>query len=170
MTPEVTVHPVTLSDDDLLQLCQVSAVGARGPGGQHVNKTQTGVVIRFGDSSVHAKADERRERQQNLRVALKRLRLQLAMHVRGGAHPRLLQGLRQGTRLPVKAAAASYALVVAVLLDALQEVDWQASPAAEACGITASQLRKALSCDGLVWQFVGKELTQRGLPMWRNGR
>ena len=97
-------HPVSKSDEQLLQCCEIRPLSAGGAGGQHVNKNRTGVELIYQtvnreeqkeqspDVVIRSQADERRERQRNLSTAVQRLRLQLAMHVRGGTELAWLAG------------------------------------------------------------------------------
>jgi len=50
---------------------------AGGPGGQHRNKTATGVRLRHRPSGIRVQATERRSRAQNLAAAWARLRARL---------------------------------------------------------------------------------------------
>ena len=72
------MHPATLPDEDLLAQCEVGRSRAGGPGGQHRNKVETAVVITHKETGVSGQASERRSQIDNKRVALRRLRLNLA--------------------------------------------------------------------------------------------
>jgi hypothetical protein len=75
-------HPACLDDEALLSQCSANKTRASGPGGQHRNKVETGVELSHTPTGVEAHATERRSVTENKRVALKRLRLALAVKVR----------------------------------------------------------------------------------------
>ncbi len=52
---------------------EVTFFRAGGPGGQHRNKTETGVRVKHIPTGIAVTASERRSRAQNLAVAFKRL-------------------------------------------------------------------------------------------------
>jgi len=57
----------------------ITFLKAGGPGGQHRNKTETGVRLRHIETGIVVTATERRSRRQNLEVAFKRLEKKLAV-------------------------------------------------------------------------------------------
>ncbi len=69
-----------LSDDALLAECDEQFFVASGPGGQHRNKTETGVRLAHRATGVVVTATERRSQLQNRREALDRLRAALLKH------------------------------------------------------------------------------------------
>ena len=75
-------HPATLEDEALLAVCRAVRKRTGGPGGQHRNKVETGVVLRHEPTGTEAHADERRSVVENQRMAVRRLRLVLAVLVR----------------------------------------------------------------------------------------
>lgn len=68
---------LALSDEALLAECDEQFFTASGPGGQHRNKTQSGVRLTHGPTGVTVAATERRSQLQNRHEALDRLRRRL---------------------------------------------------------------------------------------------
>ncbi|MBK9516710.1 MAG: peptide chain release factor-like protein [Anaeromyxobacter sp.] len=69
---------VALPEEALLAECDEAFFIASGPGGQHRNKTESGVRLVHRPSGVTVTATERRSQAQNRGEALKRLRERLA--------------------------------------------------------------------------------------------
>lgn len=65
---------LSLDDETLLGECQVEVFVAGGPGGQHRNKTESGVRLTHPATELSVTATERRSQLQNKGVALERLR------------------------------------------------------------------------------------------------
>lgn len=64
-----------LLDDEALEAqCELSFFVASGPGGQHRNKTESGVRLTHPPTEISVSATERRSQLQNRGVALERLR------------------------------------------------------------------------------------------------
>ena len=57
----------------------ITFLRASGPGGQHRNKTETGVRLLHVPTGITVTATERRSRRQNLDMAFKRLEKKLAV-------------------------------------------------------------------------------------------
>lgn len=74
---------LVLDDEALLRACEVEYFIASGPGGQHRNKTESGVRLTHPPTELSVTATERRSQAQNRGVALERLRegLVLLTHV-----------------------------------------------------------------------------------------
>ena len=71
-----------LDDAHLLAECRVETMRASGPGGQHRNKTESGVRLAHLPSGVVVQAFERRSQHENRAVAIDRLRQAIALEVR----------------------------------------------------------------------------------------
>ena len=67
-------HPAHLSEQELLDQCEVRRQRRSGPGGQHRNKVETGIFMRHQPTGVTSEATERRHQNDNLQQAIFRLR------------------------------------------------------------------------------------------------
>lgn len=74
VTPQQAARAVALTDEMLLLECVEQFFIASGPGGQHRNKTETGVRLTHLPTNLTVTATERRSQLQNRGVALERLR------------------------------------------------------------------------------------------------
>jgi hypothetical protein len=75
-------HPATIEGAELLKRCELRTQRRSGPGGQHRNKTSSGVFLTASEWGIVAEATERRSQSQNRDVALTRLRFRLALELR----------------------------------------------------------------------------------------
>ena len=91
-------HPATLTDEALLAQCEATAGRGGGPGGQHRNKVSTLINLTHRPTGQQAHAGERRSQSENKSVALRRLRLALAVHIRTPPPPDTLPPLTGKTR------------------------------------------------------------------------
>ena|SRR5205085_2936868 len=62
------------ADEDLLRECEVETFRASGPGGQHVNKTESAVRLKHLPSGLIVTCREERSQYQNKAVCLRKLR------------------------------------------------------------------------------------------------
>ncbi len=62
------------SDDDLLRECEVDTFRSSGPGGQHVNKTESAVRLRHQPSGIVVTSRQERSQHQNKALCLQKLR------------------------------------------------------------------------------------------------
>lgn len=110
-------HPATLDVDLLTNQCRMSQFKRGGPGGQHRNKTQTAIRWVHEPTGVEAQSNEFREQVRNRSVALRRLRIQLAIDLRtrwdGSTEP-------LDNRQPIDVSTGSPELIVPQGLDRLQ--------------------------------------------------
>lgn len=62
------------SDEDLLRECEVDTFRSSGPGGQHVNKTESAVRLKHLPSGVVVTSQEERSQYRNKALCLQKLR------------------------------------------------------------------------------------------------
>ena len=66
------------SDEDLLRDCEVDTFRSTGPGGQHVNKTESAVRLKHLPSGLVVTSREQRSQYQNKSACLLKLREKVA--------------------------------------------------------------------------------------------
>ena len=66
------------SDEDLLRECRFDTFRANGPGGQHVNKTETAVRLTHLPSGLTVTAQAERSQYRNKQLCLQKLREKIA--------------------------------------------------------------------------------------------
>ena len=66
------------SDEELLRECEVETFRASGPGGQHVNKTESAVRVRHLPTGLVVTSRQERSQHQNKALCLQKLRARVA--------------------------------------------------------------------------------------------
>ena len=66
------------SDEDLLRECAVDTFRSSGPGGQHVNKTESAVRLTHLPSGVVVTSQQERSQHRNKALCLEKLRQKIA--------------------------------------------------------------------------------------------
>ncbi|MBI1336709.1 MAG: peptide chain release factor-like protein [Phycisphaera sp.] len=146
------MHPADLDNQTLWEACDASAKKASGPGGQRRNKVQTAVVLTHRATGLTAQASERRSREENRRVALRRLRMQLALHVRterklteGGSA--LWKSRCRGGVIALNQDHHDVPSMIAEALDVIEQCRMDHARAADVLGCSATQLVKLLKLE-----------------------
>src|SRR5262245_3515213 len=78
--PSKVLHPMIKlpeSDEELLRECEVETFRSSGPGGQHVNKTESAVRLRHLASGVVVASQQERSQHRNKAICLQKLRTQI---------------------------------------------------------------------------------------------
>ena len=152
-----------LADDDraLLNRCDVHLYKASGPGGQHRNKVTSAVRLRHRPTGIAAHADDSRSQHQNKRLAMRRLRMNIACQLRrpvDPAEPVLPPVVRQCLFTPKRKGASQKRLeigrkdarfwpIAAFLLDLLSACEGRLADAAERLEITTGNLSAILKSE-----------------------
>ncbi len=136
-----------LSESDLLAECRVDTFRSHGPGGQHANRTESAVRLTHLSTGEVSQCQDHRQRARNQRDALARLRLRLAVRLRGQAQVAWLAPYRRAHAITIGAHHDCYPQLVALALDQLAAAAGSLSAGAAALGVSASQLAKLLSAD-----------------------
>ena len=162
-----TTHPASLPVECLLGGCEVRRLRRSGPGGQHRNKVETAVQLRHRPTGVRAEASERRSQAENQKVALQRLRLNLALEVRMARDcrtvpSRLWQSRSAGGRLSISVLSHDFPAILAEALDVIVACDWDVKRAAETLCLTTSQLVRLLQKEPRAAALLNRQRQQRG--------
>jgi ribosome-associated protein len=65
-------------DEDLLRECEVETFRSSGPGGQHVNKTESAVRLKHVPSGIVVSSQQERSQHRNKAICLQKLRDKVA--------------------------------------------------------------------------------------------
>lgn len=163
-------HPAALDLDALRKQCDVRFTRRSGPGGQNRNKVETAVILTHRPSGVVAEANEERSQARNGEEALRRLRLSLAVEVRGplGRGPSTLWRSRAaGGKLRVNPAHDDYPALLAEALDHLDAAGFDPKAAASGLGCSPTQLVKLLKGEPRALLAVNAARGERGLHALR---
>ncbi|QDU36789.1 Peptide chain release factor 1 [Maioricimonas rarisocia] len=161
-------HPAGREEEALLAECRMRQLRRSGPGGQHRNKVSTAIQLTHEPTGLIAEAGERRSQADNRRVAVRRLRMQLALEVRQPApserSPSTLwqQRCRSG-RIEINAGHADFPLLLAEALDFVASDSGDLQAAAGRLGCTASQLSRLLKMEPRAWQWLNALRKESGL-------
>ncbi len=157
-------HPATIDPDELLKRCELRTQRRSGPGGQHRNKTSSGVFLTLLQHGIVGEATERRSQQQNRVVALSRLRFRLAIGLRSPsifdtpaqlAEAQLRDQFR-GSRLRINEENVIKPAVLALILNDLHAAGGQPSLVAGAWSMSTSAIVAFLSSHAPALVYVNE--------------
>ena len=166
MAATMAAHPATFSSQRLLSDCRQKRIRRGGPGGQRRNKVETGIVLHHRPTGVEAEASERRHLRENLHLAIRRLRLKLAVMIRvpasSVASPLWRERCRSG-RIVVSDHHDDFAAILAEALDALAFAQWDHRSAARSLGCSPTQLVRLIGRWPQAWELVNRRRGELGL-------
>jgi peptide chain release factor-like protein len=171
------MHPARLPESELLVDCRRENTRGSGPGGQHRNRVATAVRLTHTPTGLMGQASERRSQKDNARVALTRLRLNLALGYRSP-----LQDADFETPGPISAAWKSrvrggkircnpdhsdFPALLAEVLDLLHLYQNDVAKTAALLEVSSSQLVKFLGTEPRALNFLNEARRAAGQRPYR---
>jgi len=163
---------VYLPVEELEKRCRFETLRRSGPGGQNRNKVETGVRFYLDELGLVGEATERRYQGENRKIALHRLRMELALTVReipalGGDAPlsdfkwfdRLVGG-----KIRVSSESFDYPILVAEFFDVYSATGGRLSEAATLLNTTSSQIVRFLRQAPSALEALNAQRAREGLP------
>lgn len=129
--------------NELLRACTLKGYQGSGPGGQHRNKTNTGVCLKLNPYNLEIKSSESRSASENKTHALHRMQMALALEVR--EEPLPAEKLRfPGSQGRIQTSNPLFPLFIAQVLDIVYANKGDTKPAAKAFDLSPTALTKIL--------------------------
>jgi len=129
---------------------------------------ETAVILHHRPTGLSAEASERRSQAENRRVAVMRLRMELAIHHREPTDPdgpsALWQSRTRGRRLVVAVDHDDLPALVAEALDQLLVAGFEMAAAAKLLGVSTSQLIRLFRQVPAAWVAINRLRAATGLP------
>ncbi len=170
MSDHQHIHPSCVDANQLLKDCKVVRTRGSGPGGQHRNKVETAIVITHQPSGITGQASERRSQAENQKLAVLRLRINLAIGVRSATGPApssLWLSRLQAEKISVSENHEDFPCLLAEALSHLFEREFDAAKTAEVLKCSSSQLIKFLKKAPEAFELLNRKRTEQGKSKYR---
>ena len=145
-------------DDTLSRACDLIMQKGTGNGGQKINKTSSAVRLRHRPTGIAVAANEERSQAKNRHIALRKLRYEIALRVHADPSDTEFELLPS----PSPANHARLILWMAALFDRLAASGFDLAQTAALCGVSVSQLERAMRKYPQVWRAWSEAKRKNG--------
>lgn len=159
-----------LDDQSLLSHCRFDLFRGSGPGGQKRNKTSNSVRLTHRPTGIAVLCDQTRSQAENKRLAMRNLRLRLAIElrepvdVRTFSPPDWFLSIRTPARIQASHRHPLYAPAVGLVLDLLKVLDANPAKVAAMLGVSTTAVIRLLENDPAIWTAANRLRASAGLP------
>ena len=166
--PSYPPHVASLDEKTLAGQCSTRFTRRSGPGGQNRNKVETAVVVVHRPTGLGAEGSEERSQAENLKAAMFRLRMNLALKIRQPRDPENTPSPLWRSRCPdgqilVSPKHNDYPTMMAEALDVLNELDLDLKSASTLLQTSPSQLIKLFKSEPRALLHVNDERRKKDL-------
>lgn len=158
-----------LDDTSLLGQCTVKTYIGSGPGGQHRNKTQSGVRLTLREWNLEIHSCEDRSAHINKIHAIHRMRLAIALQIRQ-VPAETIPFPFPGSQGHIQSSNALYPAFVADVLDRLVATKGSHKAVAQAWDLSPTRLLKFIQADKEFLQQAQKIRKAAGSGVWISER
>ena len=149
---------LAMEDAQLLRHCRQDVMRGSGPGGQKRNRTESAVRLTVQGTQIQVVCDKTRSQAKNRELALRELRLRLALDCRFPTRDAETEWTEPP---PVK--RPEFSLWVARVLDVFAGHGWQAGETARALKTSTNHFSRGVLSDDRVLRAVNRERERLGL-------
>ena len=149
---------LTAEDAVLLRDCELIMQKGTGNGGQKINKTSSAVRLRHRPTGIAVAANEERSQARNRHIALRKLRYEIALRVHADPSGTQFELLPS----PSSSNHARLILWMAALFDRLAVSGFDLAQTAALCGVSTSQLERAMRKYPQIWRSFSETRQQNG--------
>ncbi len=166
------LHPAMLDEAELLKSVTMERGRSGGPGGQHRNKNETAVTLTHEPTGISAQAGERRYAEINRQMALRRLRLRLAVEHRvelpaGDVRSEMWRERCRKRRIACSERHGDFPAMMAEALDVIAASGWDQKQAAVRLDVSATQLIRFVATHAPALVMWNEQRERRGMGTLR---
>jgi hypothetical protein len=154
----------------LLGQCRLDLFRGSGPGGQKRNKTSNAVRLTHLPTNISVICQQTRSQSLNKRLALRQLRLRLAIELREPvdlpmfAPPDWFLEIRTPTRIVVSHRHPFYAPAIGLVLDLMAATDANPARVAALLGVSTTAILRLVENAATVWTAANRLRAHAGQP------